>query len=310
MTYESPNRTDDGRPIQRRNDLTGRIGRYCKNVWTGLEATAGYLALIAAVEVAVATTLLSLRPSLAPVVVGLVTFAVYAADRIADVETDAVSNPEQAAFVRRHEDVLSVLVAVAFGLAVALSILGGPLALAITLVPGVFWLLYASDWVPDVGLGVRRLKDVLLVNTAVVAFAWAVTLTFLPLAFADASVTPTVGAVFAYFFFRSFVDAELPNVGDLVGDREIGVATLPVVFGVDRTRQALYGVDLITIALLALAVSAGYLSLTLAVPLLAGVVYSLGVTSFLGRADVERLAVAAECEYLVVALALVPVLVS
>ena len=44
----------------------------------------------------------------------------------------------------------SVLSAASYGLAIAVSILGGPLALAITLVPGAFWILYASDWLPAV----------------------------------------------------------------------------------------------------------------------------------------------------------------
>ncbi|NIB99274.1 hypothetical protein [Halobacterium sp. R2-5] len=41
----------------------------------------------------------------------------------------------------------------------------------------------------------HRLKDVLVVNTAVVALAWAVSPTFLPLAFADNEPTGAVVTV-------------------------------------------------------------------------------------------------------------------
>ncbi|ELY54481.1 UbiA family prenyltransferase [Natronolimnohabitans innermongolicus] len=268
--------------------------------------SSAYLALIAMAEVVVVSVILDLPPTPAALVVGLTVFAIYANDRLADADTDALSNPGQAAFVRRHREVLYVLASIAYGVAVALSVLGGPLALGITLLPGVCWVWYATDWIPGGGGHARRLKDVFLVNTIVVALAWAVTLTFLPLAFADAAVTGTTLFVFVYFFLRVFTNTEIPNVRDVEGDRAIGVSTLPVVFGVDRTRHILTGIDLSTAGLVIAAVSAGYLTPILAVPLLAGLTYSLGVTAFVGRYENERLlARAAECEYLVVFAALV-----
>lgn len=285
--------------------------RQTRRVRAGLLYSSAYLSVIAMAEVAIAMALLSLPLSIAPLICGLVTFAVYASDRVADLESDEVSSPRRTAFVRRHQGVLEVGAALTYGLAVGLSALGGPVALAITLAPGVFWILYAIDWIPDVTVGVRRLKDVLVVNTAVVALAWAVTLTFLPVAFVAAPVTPATVIVFAYFFLRSFVDVELPNVGDIAGDRAADVSTLPVVFGVTRTRQALYAVDILTMGLLVWAALASHLRVALVVPLLAGICYSLGVTYFVGRTDnVDGLSVAAECEYLVVALALLPVLLA
>jgi 4-hydroxybenzoate polyprenyltransferase len=182
-------------------------------------------------------------------------------------------------------------------------------ALTITLLPGAFWLLYASDVLRGVGLRISRLKQVLVVNSAVVALAWAVTLTFLPLAFADGpvAITPRVAVVFAYFFLRSFVDTELPNVPDVAADRATDVDTLPVVFGVRRTRHALYGVDLATLGLVGYATLAGLVPVALATALVVGLGYSLGITAFLGRFEDEALlAKLPECEYLVVAVALAP----
>ena len=320
-------RDDDPEPVSRlahRPELIERRGRYEGDSsfperfvdWltvfgerTGdvLVHSSAYLAVIAMAQVAIVMVLLSIRPNLAPIVVGLVTFAVYSFDRLADADTDAVSNPDQAAFVRANGNVLYVLASTAYGIAVALSVLGGPVALAITITPGAFWVLYASDWVPDVGVHFRRLKELLVVNSVVVALAWALTLTFLPLAFTGRAFTPAAAVIFVYFLLGTFVNAEIPNVRDMAGDRAIGVSTMPIVFGVRRTRQSLYAIDLVTIVLLAYAVAVGHVSSILAAALLVGLGYSLVVTGLLGRTeDVRLLTIAAESEYVVVALALVP----
>lgn len=273
--------------------------------------SSAYLSIVAMAEAAVATALLSLPPTIAPAIVGLVTFAVYASDRVADVDDDELADPRRAAFVRRHRDALEVASALAYGVAIALSVLGGPWALAITLAPGIVWVLYAVEAVPVVASGVRRLKDVLVVNTTVVALAWAITLTCLPLAFADRPVTPAAAVVAAYFFLRSFVDTEIPNLGDVEADRAAGVSTIPTVAGVAWTRRALYAVDGLSATLVAWAAAAGHLPGALAAALLAGLAYSLVVVSRVGRTDdVDGLAFASECEYLVVAAALVPAVVG
>ena len=258
------------------------------------------------IEVAIAMTLLSLPLSPAPLVVGLVTFAVYTNDRVADAEADAVSNPHQAAFARRHRDSLYVLAAAAYGLAISIALFGGPIALALTLIPGVFWIVYGSHWVKSLNSRIERLKNILVLNSAVVALAWATCLTFLPVAFADAALTPAVGVVFGYFFLRSFVDVEIPNVRDIDADRAVGVMTIPSVVGVRGTRVALYGVDLVTAILVGYAAVTGLIAWPLAVALCVGLCYSLGIISQLGRiTDTTFLGQAPNGEYVLVGLSLV-----
>lgn len=260
-----------------------------------------YLVGIAMVQVATVMYALGLPPSPAPVVVGLVTFAVYAGDRVADCDTDEVSNPGQARFMRRHKRLFSVASAGAYGLAVAVSVLGGPLALAITLLPGAVWILYGSDWLPTLGSYFKRLKEVLVVNSAVVAGAWAVSLLFIPLAFADAALTPLAAVVFVYYFVDTFVNTEIPNVRDVEGDAAIGVSTLPVVFGVTRTRWILYGLDAFLVAFVVAAHLAGPLSATLTVAVLVGLAWAFGLAALVGRTErYGRLSVAGEAKHLLV----------
>ncbi|MGM0605534.1 MAG: UbiA family prenyltransferase [Halobacteriota archaeon] len=263
-----------------------------------LRYSSAYLAIIAMIQVALVMHILSLPLSPAPLVVGLITFSVYANDRVADIDTDELTKPAQSAFVRKHKDTLYLLASIAYGIAVAVSVFGGPLALVIALLPGVFWVLYASHWFAATSTYCRRLKDILFLNTIVVALAWAITLTVLPLAFANATLTPAVGFVFAFFFLGTIINTEIPNVRDVEGDREIGVSTIPTVFGVHGTRRVLYGFTLGTIVLTGYATASGYLTALLAVSILVGLVYLLGVISLLGRIEDDgQITIAAESQY-------------
>lgn len=266
-----------------------------KVAWTLLEYSSAYLAVLAALEVLVVQTLLSLPPSPAPVVVGLLTFAIYANDRLVDLESDAVSNPERTAFVRRYRPVLYVSASVAFGAAVALSALGGPLAFGLALLPGAAWVLYAVGWGPAVESSFRRLKELVVVNSAIVAGAWSLTIVFLPVAFADAAVTPTVWVIFWYLALGTFVCTEISNVRDVESDVENGVSTLPVALGVRWTRRVLYGISLLIAAMVGHAMVSGYLTAVSAGALFAGLASLVAIVALLGRSERERyLSVAAE----------------
>lgn len=313
----APNTTSSNRSHQSPTDLpgSGAVARGRRIAGTFLHSAA-FIAIVAVVETWIATVLLGVALTPAPIVVGLIAFAVYATDRVADAETDIPSNPVQAAYARKHGDVLATAAALAYALAVALALLGGPLALALTLLPGLAWFGYASSWLPTVASWlpatsgrVPRLKDVLVLNSGVVAFAWAAALTFLPLAFAgDSGNALAVAVVFAYFLLRSFVDVEVPNVRDVAADAAIGVETLATELGVDRTRRVLYAVDLGVVVMLLAAAHVDLLAMVHAGALLAGVAVSLGVTALVGRAEnVRLLAVAPECSYLVAAIALLVV---
>lgn len=286
-------------PLYRR--FASVVLTYGERTKDALIYSSAYLVVIAMIEVVTVMVALGLPPSPAPAVVGLVTFAVYAGDRIADVDTDELDSPKQSAFVRRHETALSVLSAAAYGLAIAISVLGGPVTLALTVLPGAFWVLYASDWLPSLGAYFKRLKEVLVVNSAIVALAWAISVVFLPLSYAGAAFTPAAAVVFVYFFIDTFVNTEIPNVADREGDAAIGVSTLPVVFGVTRTRQILYALDLFLIAFLVLAYVNGHLSVALAGAALVGLAYALALAAFVGRTgNYDRLSIAGEAKHLLV----------
>lgn len=207
-----------------------RLRRLGSSVRDWFVFSSAYLAVIAAAEVIAVTKLLALPLTPAPLVAGLLTFAVYGNDRIADVETDAKTSPARATFVRRNQDLLYNMSAVAYGLGVSLAALGGPVAFAMAFLPGVVWLCYASDLMPDVA-SIKPLKKVFIINSTLVATVWAVGMVFLPIVFVGAPITTATGVIFLFFFLTAFANVEIPNVGDYAGDREAGVETFAVSTG-------------------------------------------------------------------------------
>ncbi|ELZ39856.1 UbiA family prenyltransferase [Halorubrum tebenquichense] len=305
--------TPDGTTEQHRSISTTR--RALRGV-AAFAAGAPFTALVAAVEVAVATAALGVPRSTAPVAVGLVAFAVYAADHVADAEGDAASTPSRARVALRYGDQLMTAAAVSYGVALALAVRAGPAALALVCVPGAVWIGYASDWLPALGdvaaplaeVSVPRLKDVFLLNSAAVALAWAVAVVAAPLAFGGVAVEAvglrTVALLFAYVAVRSFVDVEVPNVRDVAADAARDVATFPVVYGVGRTRRVLLGVDALAAGLLAALAATGTASRPALVALAAGLAVSVAVTALADRLDGATLGVAPDCSYLVAGIVL------
>ncbi len=272
-----------------------KLVTYSWQLHAALIYSAAYLVVVGMALSLTVTVSLSLPVSPAPLVVGLVTFGVYAGDRITDVDADELSNPDQAAFIRRHQSVLSVLSASAYGAAVALSVTGGPLALGITLLPGCFWILYATEWLPTISARLQRLKNILVLNSALVAGAWAIAVVFLPLAFADQPITAPVVVLFVFVFIDVFINTEIPNVPDREADAAVGVSTLPVVFGIARTRQILYVLEMALSVGILVVLAIGILPGAVAVAMLWAVGFTIATTMFVGRTEYyRRLTIAGE----------------
>lgn len=284
MASKSEQLTDAEFSAKQSAASTDRQRPWTRRLWEGLRHSSAYLAVIAVAKVCIVLSVLSLPMNAAPGVAGLVTFAIYANDRLVDIEPDQLSNPARAGFVLRHQDALYVLGAVAYGLATALSLFGGPVAFALVVLPGVVWIAYAREWFPT-NWTASRLKDILVVNSVVVAAAWAIPVVVVPVAFADASFGPTAVVLLVYFFLGTFVNVEIANIKDLPSDARNGVRTLPVVYGVARTRQALSVLTTLAVGVLVLASVTGYLSVLDTAVLAVGPLASYGVIALIGRVD-------------------------
>ncbi|WP_267640117.1 UbiA family prenyltransferase [Haloarchaeobius amylolyticus] len=250
---------------------------------------------VAATKVVVVSALLSVSLSPAVALAFLVTFGVYGSNKLVDAE-DAVNCPDRAAFVSRYRPVLALATVGGYGLALVLAALEGPMAVGLTLVPAAAAVLYSTEWVPYDGG--TRVKDVFLLNTTLVAAAWAVYITFIPVAYAGQGIGASALTICAFFFLQTVVAGEVLNARDVVGDRQEGVSTLPTRLGVDRAQTVLYGLDGLTIVLLVGAGVAGTLGESAVLALLPAVAYSLLVTALVGRdVDLSRLSAWRDLEY-------------
>ena len=260
--------------------------------------------LVGSAKAFVAFLLLAVPVNQALPVAVLVTFTIYTHNKLTDLEEDAVNDPGRVDFVTSRRGVFAGLSAGAYLLALGVATLGGVGTLGLTLFPAAVAVIYSERVIPFGD--VDRLKDVLAVNTGAVALAWAVPLTYLPLAFADAAALPGSAFVLVFFFFRTFVGVEFFNVRDVAGDRREGVGTLPVAFGVRSTQRILYGLDVLSLAVLAVGGFAGALPRLAALAVAPAVGYSLFVTSRLDTdVNLRWLCSARDLDYVLMAASLV-----
>lgn len=301
MSSETPNRITLSRNTYRNRSLFGYITDYLKGVKRIIIFGQLYLVAMAVGAVLTVMFALSLPLNPAPAVIGLVTYSVYIGDRIADIQQEPDATENRVQFMAKYKTFFSISSALAYGIALSIAVLGGPFVLAITLLPGVFWILYASDWIPSIGIKFRQLKEVLIVNSGLVAFAWAFSIVFLPLGFTNHPVSTAEIVIFAYFFITMFISAELSNIRDIKDDARNNVDTLPNTFGISRTKYTVYLLELMLIGITVFAYFRGILAVAIAAAIVGGLVFSLGLAVFVGRVKKHnRIAILEEVKHIFV----------
>lgn len=239
--------------------------------------------------------LLGVKAPLAAVVVALVSFGVYIGNDISDIEEDEINCPDGSAVLATSPLVVATLAVTTIALGVGIAgWASGPTASLSALVLLGVTVPYSLPVTP----AGRRIKEMFVWSSVLMAAGWAVTVTAVPLVFADRVVDSLALAVCLLLFLRTFASVEVFNVRDIEGDAAIGINTLPVVLGVDWTRRLLAVVDLASIALLIalLTVPTAKAPALLALPVVGA---SLLFTLLIGRTDrVDALCLAKDGEYL------------
>lgn len=251
--------------------------------------------IVGAAKTLFAMALLGVATPMAAVAVGLVSFGAYIGNDIADIEEDKINCPDGSAVLVASPGVVTALSLTAVGLGVSITAWRGglPASLGILILLGAT-LLYSLPVTP----ASRRIKEVFVWNSVLMAAGWAVTVTVVPLVIGDRAVDSVALAVCSLLLLRTFASVEVFNVPDIEGDAATGVNTLPVVLGVDRTRRLVAVVDLASIVLLVTLATApvAKTSALMALPIVCA---SLIVTLFIGRTDrVDALCLAKDVEYL------------
>jgi len=161
-----------------------------------------------------------------------VAIAIYNLNKVTDLEEDSINLPDRARFVRKYRHYLMFVSLLALNIAVVCVFFSNPYAIIVILFPFYIGALYS------VGLGKKRIKNILFAKNVLTAGAITVAAVLLPLAI-NAGI-PTVILLVAYFFFlKLFINSVLFDVRDIDGDRKAGVRTIPTYLGRKKTRNLL-----------------------------------------------------------------------
>jgi 4-hydroxybenzoate polyprenyltransferase len=174
----------------------------------------------------------------------LITYSVYNLNRKTDESEDAINHSSRYEFTKRHEKILFSTAISAYILALALSWLHGPVVVLISAIPLISGLIYSTPIFPR-NFPYRRLKEIPVAKSLLVAFAWALPPALLPVYVAGAVPGTITLAVILFFFSLVFINTVLFDMRDVEGDRVTGVRTIPVCIGIEATKRLLNTVNVI-----------------------------------------------------------------
>ena len=237
------------------------------------------ISLAAIAQVYFISVFLSIPLNLAVVVAPLLGFGIYGINNITDTEEDAVNLPWSGEFTRLWHRFIGPLAVVVHFVGVGIAFyVGGLVPGLLSLVPLGAQIGYSQAWLPFEGA--QRLKQILLLNSTVVAGAWIVNVVALPIAFSTGA-SPGIAAVTLglFIYVRWMMSVEVANVPDTQGDRSASVDSLPLEFGYSKTRQVMYFLEGVSLVLLLIA--ATQVSNTLAVLAVTPVLLYSGLCSYL-----------------------------
>jgi len=177
-------------------------------------------------------------------VMALISFSVYNLNRKTDEVEDEINHKKRFIFTKTFEKPLFYAAIVAYTIALGISLLYGIQALIITTIPLISGILYSVPIMPATWR-YRRLKEVPAIKNLVVAVAWALPLSLLPVFITSSSPGWMTGITALFFFNYVFIASILPDIRDREGDALTNVMTIPVTIGVRRTQVLLIGINLL-----------------------------------------------------------------
>ncbi len=173
----------------------------------------------------------------------LIVFSVYNLNRKTDEAEDALNHECRFRITKKYEHQLFVAAIGAYGIALAIAAFHGIAAFCVVMIPLISGVFYSVPVLPE-RCGYRRLKEIPLMKNLVVSSAWAFAFSLGPVYLG--SSTPGTGSVvvFLFIFCWTFVASVLPDIRDRSGDSATGVATIPVLVGVARSRSILTAINI------------------------------------------------------------------
>jgi 4-hydroxybenzoate polyprenyltransferase len=165
----------------------------------------------------------------------LVTFSIYNLNKITDTKEDTINNPERAKIIQNIEKNTGMALSIgAYIIALIIGLLTEKiLAITILLIPLWVAILYSVPLVP----GLPRLKDIFFAKSLSVTIGMTLSIFLLLYIFYPHPIILLTWV--SFLFIKLFINTVLFDVRDLEGDKKIGIKTIPVIWGVRKTKNFL-----------------------------------------------------------------------
>ena len=182
----------------------------------------------------------------------LITFSMYSANKLTDIEEDAINRPDRIDFLEGKKEIILFLTIYTLILSVLIVYSIEWTALSILFLPFIANCVYSIRLHP----ALPRLKDIPFAKNIVVGLSWALGCTLMPVFTSDFGpdkcvILPTASVIYL-MLVKDFINSTLCDVKDINGDRESGVQTIPVILGAKKTRRILLALNCTLLPLLIL----------------------------------------------------------
>ncbi len=175
----------------------------------------------------------------------LFSFGAYMINRASEIDQDSISNPQRTDHLQKRKAQLPLIAGLAFAGGYALAILSNLVFLIALIIPLVLALLYSvSSKRLAKAFGAKRLKDKLFVKNLAISAGWSLIPFLVGLYFQILSVVVLTFA--ALIFLRLLSNTIFFDIRDVKADSELGIRTIPSVFGIERSYQIMNLVDLLS----------------------------------------------------------------
>lgn len=168
----------------------------------------------------------------------LIVFSVYNMNRKTDEAEDALNHERRFRITKKFERHLFISALGAYIIALAIAAFHGIAAFCVVMIPLISGIFYSVPILPQ-RCGYRRLKEIPVMKNLVVSSSWGLAFTLVPVYLGASSPNGASIIVFLFIFCWTFVASVLPDIRDRSGDSATGVATIPVLIGVSRSRGLL-----------------------------------------------------------------------
>jgi 4-hydroxybenzoate polyprenyltransferase len=168
----------------------------------------------------------------------LIVFSVYNLNRKTDEAEDALNHEHRFRITKKFERHLFIAAISGYLTALTIAAFHGIAAFCMVTIPLISGIFYSVPILPR-WCGYRRLKEIPVMKNLVVSTSWALAFSLVPVYLGASAPGAACLVVFLFIFCWTFVASVLPDIRDRSGDFATGVATIPVLVGVTRSRSIL-----------------------------------------------------------------------